>query len=247
MFKKIKSLARNLQQIYFNLSGHNRFDVFVILANARTGSNLLRSLLDSHPDIKAYGEIFSLLKESSTEDIWSSHVESKKSKKIKWVGFKLFYNHPRDSSSPKIWDLIKANNSIKIIHLTREDILKMIVSKEVALKTKKYVQFDEKENTKTVSISPDKFLRKMDKFEKTKSKAEAAFTNHQTIHISYEDLVLNQEQTLQSVLSFLGANPLQKLSSAHKKQNPRHVRQIVDNYDELKESLADTKYASLFD
>ncbi len=40
------------------LHGHNEYIRFIILGRSRVGSNLLRGLLNSHPHIVTYGEVF---------------------------------------------------------------------------------------------------------------------------------------------------------------------------------------------
>jgi LPS sulfotransferase NodH len=75
---------------------------FMILGSARTGSNFLLSLLSSHPSIKTYGELFSLVSlprdylTEALEDpvaylrrrIYKPHAPG-----ISAVGFKMFYDH----------------------------------------------------------------------------------------------------------------------------------------------------------
>jgi LPS sulfotransferase NodH len=75
---------------------------FMILGSARTGSNFLLSLLSSHPSIKTYGELFSLVRlprDYLTEalkdpvaylrrKIYKPHAPG-----ISAVGFKMFYDH----------------------------------------------------------------------------------------------------------------------------------------------------------
>jgi LPS sulfotransferase NodH len=74
----------------------------MILGSARTGSNLLLSLLSSHTSIKTYGELFSLVSlprdylTETLEDpvaylrrrVYKSHAPG-----ISAVGFKIFYDH----------------------------------------------------------------------------------------------------------------------------------------------------------
>lgn len=75
---------------------------FIVLGTARTGSNLLMSLLNSHPDIKMYAELFNL--DAVSEDTLKSildaptkylekKLEENSKNSYKKVGFKLFYDH----------------------------------------------------------------------------------------------------------------------------------------------------------
>jgi LPS sulfotransferase NodH len=74
----------------------------MILGSARTGSNLLVSLLSAHPNIKIYGELFNL--DSLTGDMLSEALEDpiaymrrraygEQQPGTTAVGFKMFYDH----------------------------------------------------------------------------------------------------------------------------------------------------------
>lgn len=75
---------------------------FMVLGSARTGSNLLLSLLSAHPRIKTYGELFNLdmLPRESLLEVLEDPVEFLQRKvyaahrpEIAAVGFKMFYDH----------------------------------------------------------------------------------------------------------------------------------------------------------
>lgn len=82
---------------------HNqRIRRFIVLGSARTGSNLLLSLLSAHSAVKTYGELFNLdrlpqdaLREALEDPVsylrrkvYASHPD-----RITAVGFKMFYYH----------------------------------------------------------------------------------------------------------------------------------------------------------
>jgi LPS sulfotransferase NodH len=75
---------------------------FMLLATARTGSNLLSSLLSAHPSIKMYGELFNLdtLPQKSLLEALEDPVAYLRKRlykphrpEIAAVGFKMFYDH----------------------------------------------------------------------------------------------------------------------------------------------------------
>jgi LPS sulfotransferase NodH len=75
---------------------------FMILGSARTGSNLLVSLLSAHPNIKIYGELLNLdwlgkedLREALEDPIrfLQKRVYEAHRPEIAAVGFKMFYEH----------------------------------------------------------------------------------------------------------------------------------------------------------
>ena len=75
---------------------------FIILSTARSGSNLLISLIKNHPNIKIYGELFNLnsLEPNLQKDVLNDPIDYLNHKLyrrqpfwIKSVGFKIFYYH----------------------------------------------------------------------------------------------------------------------------------------------------------
>ena len=56
---------------------------FIVITRSRTGSNLLISLLNSHPSITAYKEVFGKLENRSTQKLWDDTF-SIQNKKIKF-------------------------------------------------------------------------------------------------------------------------------------------------------------------
>lgn len=124
------------------LRGSKKYDKFLILSRSRTGSNLLRSLLSSHPDVICLGEIFGSVGNEVKNDIIKSPIKYLKriafgyhKKNIKSVGFKIFYYHPEFKCSTNIWNYLENQNNIKIIHLKRKNILRTILSRKIAGKT----------------------------------------------------------------------------------------------------------------
>src|SRR5690606_16569148 len=58
MFHKQAPSLRNLALDLGLVDGHTDYTRFIILARSRTGSNFLRGMLNSHPQVLTYGEIF---------------------------------------------------------------------------------------------------------------------------------------------------------------------------------------------
>jgi LPS sulfotransferase NodH len=96
---------------------------FMILSSARTGSNLLLSLLSSHPHVKAYGELFNLgalPKEDLVQalDDPIAYLQHKISKAhradISAVGFKMFYEHLTEDYFRKLVDTSDAAEELRM-------------------------------------------------------------------------------------------------------------------------------------
>mgnify|MGYP006437466411 CR=1 FL=1 len=54
---------KNSKKRVLSIFDHENFTKFIVLSRSRTGSNLLISMLNSHPNISAEGEKFSRLNE----------------------------------------------------------------------------------------------------------------------------------------------------------------------------------------
>lgn len=89
----------------------------MVLGSARTGSNLLLSLLSAHPHVKTYGELFNLdmLPKTSLLEVLDDPVTYLRQKvyqahklEIAAVGFKMFYDHLTRDYFTKLVDVSNA-------------------------------------------------------------------------------------------------------------------------------------------
>ena len=239
---KIKSYLSNKRDAIF---GNTDYDKFVIVTRSRTGSNLLKSLLNSHPEIIAEGELFRRLEGRSCKEIWDNTF-SPKSKKIKYIGFKLFYYHPLDSDDKEVWEFIKSDRNIKIIHLTRENILRTVVSREIADKTNAWTNKGNKnitKNGKQIELDIDYCLSEFELTKNSEEKTKVDFADHDFIQLSYEDLSDDKQKVMNELFQFLSVDSV-NVSSSYKKQNVEKLKDLVTNYDKVYEQLEKTKWAN---
>ena len=93
MFKLVFSKPqRAIDTIYYNASalfGNNDFVPFVVLSRARSGSNLLRSHLNSHGQVRVDAESLNWLRGRKVSGV-VSRTFSRQPKWIKAKGFKVF-------------------------------------------------------------------------------------------------------------------------------------------------------------
>lgn len=236
-FIKIK-----LVHLLNNILGNYSYQKFVIITRSRTGSNYLVSLINSHNDIDVYKTIFRTLEKKTTKQIWSQTFAKKR--KVNAVGFKLFYYHPEDSSDKSIWNYLIEDKSIKIIHLTRDNILRTHISRLIAGKNQLWVNDSGKDVNladRKVKVNIDEFLQDVEVTTKYQYEVEEKFSNHDLIHIRYEDLIQNKSTKMSEIFAFLSVKPL-KTTSDLTKQNSESISEIVSNFDELSQKL---KYSEL--
>lgn len=266
---------------------------FMVLGSARTGSNLLLSLLSAHPHIKTYGELFNLdmlpqaslleaLDDPATflrQRVYQTHKPE-----ITAVGFKMFYDHlTRDyfrklidvsDASPQLqekyaqfshfietnyawdvleerfraaWDFLRDDQSLAVIHLKRRNTLHTLISLKRAYMTSQWWSLKSSSQTiPPVHLDPEECCRYFEKLSNAAAEADAAFAQHPKINVIHEDLIENQQDTMQQVFAFLKV-PHKSVATRMKKQNLAPPRETVSNYDELKSYFKNTRWEVFFD
>lgn len=235
-------LKRNIYSVF----GYRKYDKFVIVASARTGSNLLVSYLNSHPGIETGAEIFGLLKGRSCNEVWNDFY-SYKSRKVKLAGFKIFYPHPLDSDDHSVWDIIEKDKDIKIIHLVRENKLKTFVSGAIARKTNQWTRKSDQRiplEEKRIEIDTEALIDKLRKVENYENDARKRFKDHQFKEISYEMLVADKRKIMSEIFDFLNMSEME-IDTSHKKQNTEGLHELIINYDAVIETLSKTEFKYL--
>lgn len=265
-FRKYAPLAVKRGLISFNLlKGNDARSKFVIIGAPRTGSNLLMSLLNSHPNCICYGEIFTNLKVGSWDIPFSlrkigdinlkennpvgyleSRIYSGYPEEIKSAGFKLFYHHARKENEKTVWDYLKGESSIKKIHLLRDNYLEIYLSHISAKKNGQFV--DTWDRSKTIErikldvIDCENYFKNLE--ENIESTREF-FSPEGLIEIKYEELVNHRQSVLDVLLSKLNLDRL-KLSPKTYRQNYVPVEKRLENYNEMKEYFSDSKWSKFF-
>lgn len=231
-----------------NLFGHKDYRKAVIICHARTGSNMLISLLNSHPNALFGGELFDFLKDRTSNSIWSNHFR-KYPKSVKVLGFKLFYAHPFDGERD-VWDYIKNDKSILIIHLGRKNLFRSYVSFQIAEKTKKWhesINTKDLPNDKKVSINIDGFYEYFDAIEQQIKSVQEQFSNtHKYIEITYEDLLVDRQSVVDRLIALMGIAKF-KVTTKMIRQNAEPLHQLVTNFEEVTKKFEMTKFQKFLD
>ena len=232
-----------LQRAFFRLFGHRVDQRFAIVGNARTGSNFLLDGLKTSSAIRMYHEIFASHNREIGKDFDKilSMLYQNESRSTRMVGFKVFYNHLTDEE----WKKLVARDELKIIHLTRRNRLRTIISLEIAFKTGQWTKAghsgDPKE--KRVTLDPWKLLKRLEQIEEGEAATRARFCDRQILEIVYENLVQAPDDTFASVSTYLGVDGIDPGRIRLKRQNPESLRQLIVNYDEVESTLQGTRFA----
>lgn len=267
--KKLERKAINLTEIALEkniLSGGYDYQKFVIICRKRTGSNFLVSLLQSHPKIRAFGEVFGDEEQIhwgypsySSEKVLQTRKKDPTKfldkivfrdflKSTEAVGFKLLYQEEQNFSEKTICEYLKKIKNLNVIHLKRRNILANYISWQIAKKTDVWILLKHQNNHKPkLEIDYEDCLNYFQKTKALEKEHESFFDKHsRQIHtLYYEDLVANTEKEIQGIQQFLGVESL-PLIHYTRKQEQRPLKEIITNYDELKEKFADTPWQTFF-
>jgi LPS sulfotransferase NodH len=170
-------------------------------------------------------------------------VFQKESRNIKAVGFKLFYEHlTRDE-----WEKLLSHKYIRIIHLTRENRLRTIVSLDIAFKTDQWgVSDNDKDKQlveKRIILDTSKLIDRLDQIQYYERFTRDRFKDKHILEVVYEKLTTKPREIFQHIGGYLGVDDIDPSKITLTKQNPESLEQLIVNYDEVYELLKNTKYA----
>ncbi|MBZ0151177.1 MAG: DUF6473 family protein [Planctomycetes bacterium] len=240
---------------------------FLIVSAGRTGSNLLRSLLDSHPAAFCGGEVFNkdfVAKQGVPWPIGDTKQDPElrtlmlenpgayydrllriaKDAGYGAIGAKLTYEN--GASHPAASERLAGDPRIRVIHLQRKNLLRQYVSLQRAFATGQWTA-----GTAAATPLPPVeidfvkcvwfFLRNRE----LQATADRVFANHPKLTITYEELSADPQRVGRQCVEFLGLDPSVPLKVGQKKSATDTLREAIANYDELKAQFAE--WAGFFD
>lgn len=244
---------------------------FVLLSTQRSGSTWVVDMLNSHPRVVAYTELFihgaSMRTKWAGErdvDFWQVVVKQPGSPRgrlgrarLLWrylgrvyrerpgvdaVGFKLMYSQLRNPR-PLVPALVLKRPHI--VHLVRRNALDIVLSKETgAARGALHAKAGEDVQPVTVRLPAETLLERLAAHELEVERARRRFRRLRLpyLEVGYEDLVRDQEAGFASIFAFLGVPAAAELSSSLQKLNPTSHEQVIENYDEVRTLLAGTRF-----
>ncbi len=250
----------------------SRKKTFVILTTQRSGSGWLVDLLDDHPSIAAYEEMFKV-----TETTVASHGASavprfevmvrpgtfstspglvqrrhqyvrglgRAHPLARAVGFKLMYDQTRDH--PGLMGVLTLMHA-RFIHLVRRDTLGAIVSYDIAHERDRWHYLaGDTIPTPRVHLDTTTLVDRL----RERENEIAGFRRRlrrmavPVLEIAYEDLVVHHDGILGEILGVLGVVPARRpLRSSVVRATPGRVWDLIENRDDVVAALAGTRFAS---
>jgi LPS sulfotransferase NodH len=236
---------------------------FVVFTSPRSGSSWLIDLLDSHPRIAAYAELF--LPGDRTEvqygsrDLPRFEATLDERRRLTFVparlgyarrifarrdgigaaGFKLMYGHPH--VHPGLLPYLAARRA-RAIHLVRENRLAQIVSQKTAEARGQFRAHEgEAVAAATIRLDIDETRQKLSELQGEQEQARQTLRRFRLAahEVTYERIAASQSEELAGIAAFLGVEPRAwEARSTLAQMNPGSLRDIVQNVDEVEPGLA---------
>lgn len=242
---------------------------FVIVAAERTGTNLLIGLLNDFPaffsgfelfnpvniakDIIPWGgieagELPALLDQRRSDPVgfWDALCKHAEAAGSDAVGFKLLYGH--GLAQPELLDRLKADRSIRIIHITRRNLLRRIVSERQAVESGSWAQGvgAKAEPPGPVEISVRDLTNSFATILEQQETFERLFADHPILRIVYEDLANRPAEVARRAGEFLRLRDgPEKASVKYRKTGADDVADVLLGFDELRSTFR--RWASYFE
>jgi LPS sulfotransferase NodH len=247
------------------IPGHKDYTRFIILTRSRSGSNLLRGLMNTHSQVIAFSEMFKdpnhigwdlpgfttsplalELFRKDTQRFIDKYVFKKFPHRIKAVGFKIFYYHALGTELEPVWNYLKEHRDIHVLHLKRENILKTHLSKTKAQITDNWINLTgEREVVPPILLDYEELLHDFIQTRTWEDEADRIFSNHPKIEVVYEQLARDYAVEMRKIQSFLGLDSEPVAPQTHK-QASKPLPEAIANYAELKERFRNTPWESFF-
>ncbi|MGE4504578.1 MAG: sulfotransferase [Desulfovibrionaceae bacterium] len=247
---------------------------FLILSSGRTGSTLLKSLLESHPMIVCFGELLNqdkilwghrnMTAECNTPEIVARRDANPAAfvdaayrmyagQPLAAVGVKAIYNHL--SHGPHAKEVLRhflAMPGLKILHNKRKNLFKTHCSYLVAAERKKrgkyMCSYDPKdyESDLRITVSPRRCLEFIRRTRREERFYDGLFAEKAVTDVYYEDLARRTGLEMKRVLAFLGV-PYAPMKPGTHKVRRQPVDELVENYDEVREILTSKGFGEFFE
>ncbi len=238
---------------------------FVIVGTQRTGTTLIRTSLDSHPDLICSGEVFKGGRRpyQHPDGYWAFCRASPRNRIRQYVarkrnvtdfltqlfsrpgaaaiGFKLMYSH--SLRYPEVVDFIR-QRGLSVIHVIRRNVLKTLISRDVARLTGVYHRTKEttEQGQAAITLDPATLIERLDAVAREERTWQERLDGHAPImKVSYEDFVNERELETQRLLQFLNLRFVE-LNSPLQRISPTDMRLVIANYDEVATVLRGTPY-----
>jgi hypothetical protein len=219
---------------------------FLILTTGRTGSELLVSLLNSHPRIICDGEILNLLRDHPDALVIRRSVRARIHRASAY-GFKLLAHQAglQRPADPAGYIRSFPARGFRLVLLERRDWLMQAISAVRAARTQHHYRQHDQASFTPMRIDPIAVIAALYLIEEGVTFLRSAVADLPHLSLCYEDDLAppeRQQTTVDRVCAYLGVDPA-PVSTDLVKLAPPEARRQLENFDELASVLSRTRYA----
>jgi len=221
-----------------------RFDLFVVLAEMRTGSNFLEANLNALPGLRCHGEAFNphFPGYPDRPDLLGVPLERREADPGLMLrairvqeglnGFRFFSDH-----DPRALDMVLPDPRVAKVVLTRNPV-ESWVSRRIAAATGQWKLTNAAHaRSQTVRFDPADFAAHLDRLQAFQLRILRGLqvTGQTAFYVDYEDI--QDLDVMRGLAAFLGVAPPEALDRKLKKQNPEPLSGKVANFAQMEAAL----------
>ncbi|MDW3193928.1 MAG: Stf0 family sulfotransferase [Cytophagales bacterium] len=229
-YLKTSVLQRYRRFLINTLPGKSTHRQFILLSSPRSGSTLLHTYLNSNLNIYSLGELpWRELENGIDTDYFKPYPNV-----IQAIGFKVFYQFSEQAPYDDLYSKLTQDKDLKVIHLTRENMLEKYISEVLAWQKREWTTKKETSNEDKITLDLAAFEAHVHQQKAQQAQSLEDFKEHSMISLSYESLTQDPETVLNEVQSFLGVR-IRKLFTVLEKQATYSLSDLLKNVDEVRE------------
>lgn len=228
---------------------------FVVLAVPRTGSNLLCTLLNSHPEILCHHELFNprgvfTAWSLRDHDFGLGSIEDRDRKPLEFLenvwstgtGYRFVGFKWTRRQNETVLDALASDRRVKKIVLRRRNRIKTFVSDKIAQATDQWEVYSASELQQPrprIAVDLQELAGHIEENAGFYRRLERKLQGQPWCTTHYEQLFDLEEQ--RRLLRFLEVDTVElPLQAASVKQNPSDLRELISNYDDCLDRLRGT-------
>lgn len=222
---------------------------FAIFGQGRTGSELLLSLIDCHPEIHCEGEMLN-------KKVWFPYLYLQ-GRMAKYPNFvygckvrtdQLLFDQGID---PVKFTIGLQENGWKIVYISRQNLLRQNISLLIGLARQKWHDTADKPfSDRKIQIDSQELIKYLKLSDLYLEKEREIIGNLPHVNVTYEQDLFNSDRhqpTLDRVFDYLGLSSVPVKTKYVKTSANKKLSDSIENYAEIAAALEKTKYAQFLE
>jgi len=223
---------------------------FVIRSFPRCGTHMLRTALDSHPEITCHNEVFNpdcldpqVIDKLGAEGLYRRYTGNLTGFVVHGYTTEIF---PKSRHTEELWPVIQRERPTLII-IERQDILRRAFSVYQARHTQRWHVWRSQQNRQP--LAAPKLQYQEVEWQLARS-LDYMVANRELFpwghFFTYEAICDDWQANITLMQELIGVNTVQEILPRTAKQDQRPIQDMVQNYAALREMFIDTPYGEFF-